>query len=288
MCTRKFYKVKFFEIFDLIYSDLKGLYEDIEARQIVKMLFSEVLDMKAHELFLNKNLEVTKEQQEELSRKVDLLLQAKPIQYVIGKSEFLDWEFFVNENVLIPRPETEELVLWVDSEITNHERILDIGTGSGVIPISLKLLNGKRKVFALDISEKSLAVAQKNSKTLEAEVEFFQHDILSERELFQNKFDIVVSNPPYVLESEKLEMHANVLEHEPHIALFVSDKDPIIFYRKISELAQNILVPDGKIYFEINPKFAVQIQTLLENLGFVEIRSKKDFSGKIRFISAKK
>lgn len=288
MCTRKSSKVKFFELFDLIYSDLKALYGDTEARQIVKMLFSEVLDMRDHELFLNKNLELTKEQQDELSQKADLLLQAKPIQYVIGKTEFLDWEFFVNEHVLIPRPETEELVLWIDSEIANHERILDIGTGSGVIPISLKLLNEKREVFALDISEKSLAVAQRNAKILDAEVQFLQHNILSESELSQNNFDVVVSNPPYVLESEKLEMHANVLEHEPHIALFVSDENPIIFYWKISELAQNILVLGGKIYFEINPKFAIQIQKLLENLGFVEIRSKKDFSGKIRFISAKK
>lgn len=232
------------------------------------------------------------------------LLKNKPVQYVIGETEFCGMRFFVNENVLIPRPETQELVekLAVSSYQFSSFRpkrsgvekspanvsILDIGTGSGCIAISLAKLIPNSDVTAVDVSEKAIEVARKNAEANGVNVHFVLDDILepSTTELIDNQFDIIVSNPPYVCEGEKSEMRANVLEHEPSSALFVPDSDPLVFYRKILEYAQKTLKPNGAVWFEINEKFGKEIKNLCLEKGFKNVEIIKDFRGKERIVRA--
>lgn len=234
------------------------------------------------------------------------LLKNKPVQYVIGETEFCGMRFFVNENVLIPRPETQELVekLAVSSYQFSSFRpkrsgvekspanvsILDIGTGSGCIAISLAKLIPNSDVTAVDVSEKAIEVARKNAEANGVNVHFVYDDILQPTiaELIDNQFDIIVSNPPYVCESEKSEIRANVLDHEPSSALFVPDNDPLIFYRKILEFAQNALKPDGQIWFEINEKFGKETAELCREKGFKNVEIIKDFRGKERVVRAQR
>lgn len=234
------------------------------------------------------------------------LLKNKPVQYVIGETEFCGMRFFVNENVLIPRPETQELVekLAVSSYQFSSFRpkrsgvekspanvsILDIGTGSGCIAISLAKLIPNSDVTAVDVSEKAIEVARKNAENNGVKVHFVLDDILEPQNpnLIDNQFDIIVSNPPYVCESEKSEIRANVLEHEPSTALFVPDSDPLIFYRKILEFAQKALKPNGQIWFEINEKFGKETAELCREKGFKNIEIIKDFRGKERVVRAQR
>jgi protein-(glutamine-N5) methyltransferase, release factor-specific len=234
------------------------------------------------------------------------LLKNKPVQYVIGETEFCGMRFFVNENVLIPRPETQELVekLAVSSYQFSSFRpkrsgvekspanvsILDIGTGSGCIAISLAKLIPNSDVTAVDVSEKAIEVARKNAENNGVKVHFVLDDILEPQNpnLIDNQFDIIVSNPPYVCESEKSEIRANVLEHEPSTALFVPDSDPLIFYRKILEFAQKALKPNGQIWFEINEKFGKETAELCHSKGFKNIEIIKDFRGKERVVRAQR
>lgn len=211
---------------------------------------------------------------------VKALLAGNPIQYILGQTEFCDLIFKVNENVLIPRPETEELVYIVKEE--KEGRILDIGTGSGCIPISLKKFNNKSEVVGLDVSEDALEIARENAKNHNLEVTFILDDILNPK-IEQEPFDIIVSNPPYVLQSDAKEMKKNVLNFEPHLALFVEDNDPLLFYRMILEYSQKNLKSGGKVYFEIHESMGIPIKQLFLDFGFVEIQIKKDFYGKDRF-----
>lgn len=208
-----------------------------------------------------------------------------PIQYILGTTHFLGQAFKVNEHVLIPRPETEELVALILADAPEGS-VLDIGTGSGVIPISLKLAIPSLDVDALDVSESALEVASENANRLGALIVFHEMDILTAQPT--KKFDLIVSNPPYVLESDKAEMAANVLEQEPGLALFVPDEDPLKFYKRICQISADCLKIGGKLYFEIHEKFGPEMSGLLIQYGFEEVEVLKDLQGKDRFIRAKK
>ena len=212
-----------------------------------------------------------------------------PIQYIIGTTHFYGLEFFVDENVLIPRSETEELVDWIvklNSKLSKKKnlKILDIGTGSGCIAISLAKNIPNSEVFAIDVSEKALAIAKKNAILNKVPVTFLHKNILETKDLSQ-KFDIIVSNPPYVRNLEKAEIKPNVLDNEPHLALFVPDNDPLIFYKKIAELAAANLNPNGQLFFEINQYLGKETQELLESIGLKNIELRKDIYGNDRMIA---
>lgn len=215
-----------------------------------------------------------------------------PIQYLLGKTSFYGLDFEVNENVLIPRPETEELVDWIlESQKSKAEsrklKILDIGTGSGCIAVSLAKNLSDAKVFAIDVSEKALATAKKNAEINAVEITFISQNILETQDLGQ-KFDIIVSNPPYVRHLEKEEIKKNVLDNEPHLALFVEDNDALIFYRKIAELAQKNLSSSGQLYFEINQYLGKEMIELLETMNFKNVELRKDIYGNDRMTRSTK
>lgn len=218
------------------------------------------------------------------------LLRNKPIQYVLGETEFMGLSIKVDEQVLIPRPETEELVTLICKrehfeEI--HPQILDIGCGSGCISISLSKYFKSAQVCGLDISIKALDLAKENANLNQAPVDFIHLNILDELKWIELKeYDMVISNPPYVRESEKALMHKNVLEFEPEIALFVPDSDPLLFYRKIAKFCGKHLVENGKLYFEINEAFAKAVRQLLLELNYKTIEIIKDIHGKDRFVRA--
>lgn len=214
------------------------------------------------------------------------LKTGEPIQYILGKGPFYGREFLVNEFTLIPRNETEELVhLIIKENPQTGLKILDIGTGTGCIPISLALEMKFPEVYGIDISGQALDVAQKNADLLKANVTFLKCDILNE---FPNvpKLDILVSNPPYVPEADKSEMHRNVLDFEPGLALFVPDEDPLLFYRVIGEKGKQLLKPGGKLYFEIHERFGSEMEDLLTGLGYKDVKVVKDLNGKERIASA--
>jgi len=213
------------------------------------------------------------------------LLNHEPIQQIIGEVEFYGLPFKVNKDVLIPRPETEELVdLIIQQHDTKRPTILDIGTGSGCIPISLKHNIPESKVYALDVSEKALIVAKENAKINAVDITFVLADILTEDLKTLPQFDIIVSNPPYVLESDKLQMSQNVLNFDPHLALFVDDETPLLFYKRIVFLSKHLLKPNGKLYFEIHELLGEEVKTLMENHHFKNVNLLKDMQGKDRMV----
>ena len=230
---------------------------------------------------INSNQLLNKSQLSKIKQIVAELKTHKPIQYIFGKTEFYGLKIKVNEHTLIPRPETEQLVDWILKE--NFVTALDIGTGSGCIPIALAK-NTDAKVLAIDVSEDALLIAEENAKNNEVEIDFIHQDILQTNSL--QKVDLIVSNPPYVLESEKEIMQENVLDYEPELALFVEDKNPLIFYKKIASLAFNFLNENGKLFFEINAKFGKETIEMLADIGFVNIELKKDMNDKDRMIKA--
>lgn len=273
-------KLKIF--YQNIVRQLQEVYVLEEAQQIARLLLEEY-GYAPKDLILDPEANLDEKQ---IAQKLAKLLHFEPIQYVLGNTFFYENTFLVNPNVLIPRPETEELVDQIRKENPNAKTILDIGTGSGCIAISLaQKLNAK--VWAWDISEKALEVAQKNAQQIGVEVFFDQKDILK-KPIFDQKFEIIVSNPPYVTESEKKLMQKNVLDFEPYLALFVSDHDPLLFYRHIADFAVSNLEKNGKIYLEINEEFGQKTAELLAERGFEELKIGKDFRGKDRFVSAKK
>ena len=230
---------------------------------------------------INSNQVLNKSQLSKIKQIVAELKTHKPIQYILGKTEFYGLKIKVNEHTLIPRPETEQLVDWILKE--NFVTALDIGTGSGCIPIALAK-HTDAKVLAIDVSEDALLIAEENAKNNEVEIDFIHQDILQTNYL--QKVDLIVSNPPYVLESEKEKMQENVLDYEPELALFVEDKNPLIFYKKIASLAFNFLNENGKLFFEINAKFGKETIEMLADIGFVNIELKKDMNDKDRMIKA--
>jgi release factor glutamine methyltransferase len=271
------------ELFQSLSGQLQELYSGQESESIVIWLFEEYMGKSRTDLLKNTVLDHVPV---ELENAFKELLTGKPIQYVTGKAPFYGREFLVNADVLIPRNETEELVHLIIKENQNsHMRILDIGTGSGCIPITLALEMKQPEVYSLDISELALDVASQNASSLGANVVFQKCDILNEQIPFEN-LDIIVSNPPYVRISEKELMHDNVLKYEPHLALFVNDEDPLLFYRHIIQKARQVLNPNGRLYYEINEALGIAVSNLLKENGFKNIRIIKDLNNRDRIVSA--
>jgi release factor glutamine methyltransferase len=273
---------------------LSTIYEPEEARSLSWLSISYVCKLERAKYLSIKQEEINSDDSKQLFKIHEQLIQGKPLQYILGETEFYDLTFKVNPNVLIPRPETEELVDWalITSRIINGEtevlKILDIGTGSGCIPISIKKYIPLADITAIDISEAALNTARQNADLNQTEINFIQDDILnpSNLELINTKYDLILSNPPYVTESEKEQMLDNVLKHEPHKALFVPNNDPLVFYRAIAEFALVHLKINGFLFLELNEKFGQETLNLLKEKGFKEIELRQDMGGKDRMIKA--
>ena len=269
---------------------LSSLYDEMEIESFFYIILEQFHNKKRIDLALQPKMEMDALQLLRWETVLSELKKEKPIQYILGETEFYGLRFRVNENTLILRPETEELVELIisDNQITkntNSFTILDIGTGSGCIAISLAKNLSNAKVSAIDVSEKALEMAKKNAEINEVNVNFILADVLKLSTL-QEKYDVIVSNPPYVRNLEKHEIKPNVLEFEPHLALFVEDDDALIFYRKIAELALKNVSENGKLYFEINQYLGKETVELLENLGFKNVKLLKDIYENDRMVSA--
>lgn len=276
------------EIKNIYHLELDPLFPKEEVDSFFYLVIDHYLGLERFILAMQPNLVVSKENEDPLFFALSQLKQERPIQHILGKAHFCELEFRVDENVLIPRPETEELVYWIINEVQKGDpreevKILDIGTGSGCIAISLAKNLPNAKVYALDISKKALQIAGENAKDNDVDIFFLEADILS-LEGFKDKFDVIVSNPPYVRELEKLEMKNNVVEHEPGLALFVSDGDPLIFYKKITRFALSHLKKGGVLFFEINQYLGEEMKQLLEAENFSEIELRKDMFGNDRML----
>ena len=265
---------------------LCSVYDNDEANAMILILLEHHFNITRIKMALEPDMRLSESEMLTFHFAVKDLLKNKPIQYAIGETEFCDLKFKVNENVLIPRPETSELVMKIINSqqptANSQQLILDIGTGSGCIAISLAKNLPNSKVYALDISEKALEVAKGNAINNDTDVTFIHDDILSLKNKIETQFDIIVSNPPYVRELEKAEMRDNVLDWEPHNALFVSDNDPLIFYRNILEFAKSHLKENGEIWFEINEYLGKEMADLCKEYGFSDVEIFKDFRGKER------
>nr|WP_294934348.1 peptide chain release factor N(5)-glutamine methyltransferase [uncultured Flavobacterium sp.] len=268
--------------------ELTSLYDAYEAESFFYIILEAFHQMKRVDLALNPGFEISAEEMLQWEGVLLQLKEHRPIQYILGETEFFGLPFYVNENTLIPRPETEELVDWIINETKvesrkSKVRILDIGTGTGCIAIALAKNLPGAEVFALDVSEKALAVAKKNAKRNNVDVIFLQQSILDTEDLHET-FDIIVSNPPYVRNLEKEEIKKNVLDFEPHLALFVEDTDALLFYRKITELAVKNLAESGQLYFEINQYLGKEMIALLEKHNFKNIELRQDIYGNDRML----
>jgi release factor glutamine methyltransferase len=266
---------------------LGNLYDAIEMNSMVNIIIEEVTGWDALHQNIHKNDALETSQIEQLDHYVEQLLNGKPLQYIIQKAWFLGKAYFVNEAVLIPRPETEELVEWIIeyAQIINKPlSILDIGTGSGCIPISLKLAIPNAHITAIDISKEALAIAEQNAANYHTEIEWIAQDILQTKQL-KDRYDIMVSNPPYIPLREKLAMEKQVADHEPEIALFVPDQFPLIFYSKIAHIGKSALKPNGQLFFEIHYDQGEAIIALLNEMGY-HAELKQDIFGKDRMVRA--
>lgn len=283
---------------DIFHKELDEIYGKEEVNSFFFMLINEFYNVHRIELALQPETAITKEEQEPVFKALDDLKKQIPIQHILGKTEFFGIQLHVNNKVLIPRPETEELVSLVlqnvKNQITNSKTlsILDVGTGSGCIAISLAKNLQNAKIYALDVSPEALKIAIENAKLNNVEVEFIEADILNPETWdleFQNlKFDAIVSNPPYVRQQEKQEIRNNVLDNEPHLALFVKDDDALQFYKAISQFSSNNLSKKGLLFFEINEYLGDEMIQLLDEDNFKNIELKKDMFGKNRMIKATK
>jgi len=277
----------FKEIKSSFHFSLSTFFDAAEIDNFFYLVLEKYHQLKRVDLALQPDLKVSVPELAKWNYVLEQLKTQKPIQYILGETFFCDLVFQVNEHTLIPRPETEELVYWILEEVKGktHLTLVDIGTGTGCIPISLKKNLPDSTVFGIDISEEALKVAYENAKTNEVDVQFMPKNILEVSDLEQ-QFDVMVSNPPYVRLLEKAEINTNVLAFEPHLALFVSDEDPLIFYRKIDELAIKHLKSGGLLFFEINQYFGKETVELLQKLGFATIELRKDVYGNDRMVRA--
>ena len=271
---------------------LSEIYPITEIDSFFFLLIEEYLNLKRIDTVLKPDFKIDEEKLSLLNSALAKLKQEIPVQYIIGETEFYGLPFYVNVNTLIPRPETEELVEWIIGEVKQLQlaefttlKILDIGTGTGCIPISLVKNLTDVAVSAIDVSKEALEVAAKNAELNNVAVNFLEVDILEATDL-PNSFDIVISNPPYVRELEKAEIQNNVLKNEPHLALFVSDENPLIFYDKIADLAKENLSKKGFLFFEINQYLGQESVQLLKNKGFTNIKLRQDLFGNDRMIQA--
>jgi release factor glutamine methyltransferase len=265
---------------------IKQLNGIVQEREIISLAYISIdflLGYNRSDCIIHSDKDITSEVSDKIKQIIADLKTNKPIQHIIGETEFYELKFKVNEDTLIPRPETEELVKWIlQNEFTSG---LDIGTGSGCIAIALRKNIGA-EISAIDVSESALLVAKENAKINEVEINFLLQDILKTTTL--PKVDVIVSNPPYVLDMEKEIMRDNVLNNEPHLALFVPDNNPLLFYKKIAELAFTSLSKNGLLFFEINERFGKQTVSMLNAIGFVDIELKKDINDKDRMVKATK
>ncbi len=270
---------------------LSKLYPEEEVQSFFAILSETILKLSRLETVLQSEKDISEEDCLKFTEAVQRLKHFEPIQYITGETEFYGLVFKVNKHVLIPRPETEELVDWILKDIETQNlrvrTVLDIGTGSGCIAISLAKNLPNTHVSALDISEKALKTASQNAGLNQVAIHFYQQDILNSK-LLPDQYDIIVSNPPYVRELEKEAMRNNVLKHEPSSALYVSNEDPLVFYHKIILLAKKGLAPKGCLYFEINEYLSKEMQEMLKEEGFMSIEIRKDIFGKNRMIKARK
>jgi release factor glutamine methyltransferase len=266
---------------------LSELYPDTEIQSFFNLLSEQILNMKRIDVSQNLYSVVSGKKYDKFLKAIVGLKKHQPIQYILGDTEFYGLVFKVSPSVLIPRPETEELVDWIikDSKEKQNISILDIGTGSGCIAVTLAKKLPNAKLFALDVSAEALKLAIINAETNEVEVEFIEADIL-DWDFGDLEFDIIVSNPPYVRELEKEAMSANVLNHEPHLALFVKDDDALLFYRTITAVANKILKPKGQLFFEINENLGEDTKQLLVDAGYENIELKQDVFDKNRMLKA--
>ena len=287
-------------------------YDEGEAKAIARMTYEVRYGLTLSDLCLGKDTQLSADNQAELQEIAKRLLQGEPIQYVLGQADFCGRTFMVNEHVLIPRPETEELCRWIISEVRGEkqevrgERIeardysaLDVGTGSGCIAITLAAEMPGAEVIAWDISKEALTVARENAKRTDVHVSFEQVDVLNiphfsslisltygQSVALRTHFSLIISNPPYICNKERVTMEANVLEHEPHTALFVPDDDPLLFYRAIARYGQTALKDGGWLYYEINPLYAQEMYDMLCAMRFCRIEIKEDQYGKQRMMRA--
>ncbi|MCL4155142.1 UNVERIFIED_CONTAM: hypothetical protein GTU68_028692 [Idotea baltica] len=273
--------------------ELSDLNSKEEILSFYYILIEEFLQLDKKDVFLQPNFEIPSLKLNQILEALSALKQEKPIQYIIGKTEFYGFTILVNKHVLIPRPETEELVSWIYTDLKNTtplKSILDIGTGSGCIAISLSKICSNAKVSALDISKKALAIAASNAKLNDCNITFIEQDLLkldhSNISSATEKYDIIVSNPPYVRDLEKSEMKNNVLLNEPHLALFVDNDNPLVFYNHIADFALKKLVTNGLLYLEINQYLAEETAFLLKQKGFNSVELRDDLFGNKRMLKA--
>lgn len=282
-----------------LWQSLTPLYEVCEAQAIIRLMLDVRFGLSLTDIICGKVNELSADDEVEVRKIIFRLQKAEPIQYILGEAEFAGYTFHVAPGVLIPRPETAELVNYIieqtDPDVSN---ILDICTGSGCIAISIALALPHSSVTAWDISDNALRIAKMNAERLNANVSFEQRDALTLMKNFPEnidteketvrKWDVIVSNPPYICEKEKCSMAKNVLDYEPDIALFVPDEDPLLFYRKITEYAREFLQPHGTLYFEINPLYAEATRQMIEEYGFNEVEIMRDMQLKDRMIKVRK
>ena len=270
--------------FQNLHNALQTIYDNREAFTISTYIFEDIF--KIYNTQSEKTL--SKSQVTQLDEIQNRLLKYEPWQHIVGFADFYGSKFHVSPDVLVPRPETEELVQLILDHVKPMQTVLDIGTGSGCIPISIKKKYEHLMVFGLDVSEAALEIARKNAELNQVEINWRQADILNPKEWSRvganQKFDIIVSNPPYVLESDKSKMHQNVLEFDPELALFVADETPLLFYDAIADFALQYLNANGQLYFEIHQDFGQQTVALLEKKGFTEVKLVKDLFGNDRIV----
>lgn len=272
---------------DQLIQQLAALYEPREAASITHMVLEHLTGMNKTDRMIHKHQELSVEQEDRLLSMVTSLLNNRPIQYALGEAWFGGMKFIVNEHTLIPRPETEELIEWIKATANPEpQKVLDIGTGSGCIPITLKKEFPLWHITAIDVSDDTLQVAKQNATLNDVAIEFMGMDFLNES-LWLNlpNYNIIISNPPYIKKSEKDTMSANVVDHEPHVALFVPDEDALIFYRKIASFGLSHLKKNGQLFFEINQLLGKEVCALLEEMGYDPIL-RKDLHGNDRMIMA--
>jgi len=274
----------------VLIKELKNVYENDELRNIIELVIENITNMSRAELVKNKIPYLTCTQLEDIDAITERLKRNEPVQYVLGEAWFAGMKFKVNKNVLIPRPETEELVDWIEESQNSgvkSQNIIDIGTGSGCIPITIKKKLPEVNVSAIDVCSEALFTATENAIELNAEVDFLLLDFLDEEKWKElGQYDTIVSNPPYVKQSEINNMHERVKEFEPHLALFVPDEDALLFYKKLSEFAVKHLKPGGSLFVEINEELGEQVVNLFRAAGFANIELRKDMQGKDRMIKA--
>ncbi len=299
------------EFYKKFINEIKIIYDEREASNITNWVFESVADVKRPDRIINKEKQLDASVSNELNDALQKLLKHTPVQYVLQEAWFYKMKFFVDEHVLIPRPETEELVQWAVEEIRNKEyeirnkeyeirnkkvedltthhsplTILDIGTGSGCIAIALKKEIPNAEILAMDVSEEALKIATKNAQDQKVKIEFIKSDFLNEESLKLFPLsDIIISNPPYIPEREKDKLDKNVVSHEPHLALFVADNDPCIFYKKIAAFAQNHLKKNGKIFVEVHEDYSKEVSMIFRHHNF-KIELRKDIYGKERMVKA--